>query len=97
MKCINCSENISLIQALEASPFSWPEMQTIFYECCKCKTGNHLRFSNGLVEHIKIVSAPGPNWDVISEMSVPSIEIRIDPEYFHIWYESKHYDFCSRK
>ena len=82
---------------LQHSQFSWPQMQTIWYQCCACEQGNHIRFSNGLVEQIKIISAPGPDWEVINSLLEPNIAIRIDPDYLHIWHKLKHYEFKARQ
>lgn len=96
MKCIHCQNDIEIQRAVETSPFSWPLMQTIWHECLNCKQGNHIRFENGKIKTIKLLGSPGHEYDTIEERIEPSIEIRIDPEYLHIWFHGRHYEVKER-
>ena len=96
MECVSCQENIQIIVALENSLFSWPEMQTIWYKCTNCKQGNHIYFSDGEIGQIRMLGAPGPNWETINKERAPTINIRKDPKYLHIWYQGKHYEVKAR-
>jgi hypothetical protein len=95
--CKKCGDQIDISFALESSPFSWPELQTIWYVCKKCKEGNHIRFISGEIQLIEIISAPGPDWKTIQSQSDPSVSIRIDPGYLHVWLKNKHYEVIARE
>jgi hypothetical protein len=84
IRCKKCKEQISIINALESSPFSWPQLQSIWYICEKCGEGNHIRFEPGEIQLIEIIEAPGPDWKIIQSQSEPSIFLRIDPKYLHV-------------
>jgi hypothetical protein len=96
MNCIYCQSQIELETALENSPFSWPEMSTIWHECRKCGHGNHIRFESGRYSQIKMLGAPGPDWDSLNDFPEVSISIRQDPEYLHVWFKGKHYEIRAR-
>lgn len=96
MKCVYCQKDFDILNAIESSPFSWPHRNSIWYECLQCGQGSHLRFSEGKVQVIKPQGSPGYEYDVLSEISEPSIKIRVDPGYLHIWYLGKHYEVAER-
>ena len=96
MNCFACNQEITIEEALLNSPFSWPEMETIWYECSKCRGGNHIRFTNDGYGQIKMLGAPGPNWEQVSNFSEPSIKFRADPGFLHIWFNGKHYEIGAR-
>jgi hypothetical protein len=96
MKCNHCGKGIEIQHAIEASPFSWPQRKTIWYVCPQCEQGNHIRFDAGIAQLIMLQGSPGYEYDVVSTVSDPTIEIRIDPEFLHIWYLGKHYEIKER-
>ena len=94
--CKNCKTHINIVDALEDSPFSWPELQAVWHVCDKCETGNHLRFIAGEIQLIEMVGAPGPDWDILQRQTEPSTSIRVDPGYLHIWLNGKHFEVAIR-
>ncbi|MEH6544452.1 MAG: hypothetical protein V7721_10960 [Porticoccaceae bacterium] len=96
MKCKHCSKEFEIQQAIEASLFSWPQMKTIWYVCPQCEEGNHIRFDKGSVQLVQPQGSPGYEYDVISTIMEPTIEIRIDPKFLHIWYMGKHHEIRER-
>ncbi|MEZ5528430.1 MAG: hypothetical protein R3E57_00570 [Porticoccaceae bacterium] len=97
MKCIECKQDIKIEEALLNSPFSWPEMETIWHKCSKCGAGNHIRFTDGGYGQIKILGAPGPDWEQVSSFSESSISLRKDPGYLHVWLKGKHHEIKARE
>ena len=95
--CKKCQSEINIVDALETSPFSWSQFQAIWHVCKKCKTGNHIRFISGAIQLIEIIGAPGPDWKIIQTEQEPSVSLRIDPGYLHIWLNEKHYEVETRK
>ncbi len=85
MKCRQCQTDVDLATAVDASPFSWPNMQTIWHVCPVCKVTAHLRFIPDGVQRIEIVGAPGPTWDVLETYRRPGIVVRSEPDYLHVW------------
>ena len=94
--CKKCEQEIDLRSALLASPFSWPQLQTIWHVCKNCNTGNHLRFVSGGVQLIDIIGAPGPEWEILQAEIAPDIDIRVDPSWLHIWLGKTHYEIPAR-
>lgn len=97
MNCIECNQEIKIEEALLNSPFSWPEMATIWHKCSKCGVGNHIRFTNGGYGQIRILGAPGPNWQQVNNFVGSSITLRQDPGFLHIWLNGKHYEIEARQ
>ena len=97
MKCIHCDNEIKIRHAIETSLFSWPKRKTIWYVCPQCEQGNHIRFDIGLAQLIKLQGAPGYEQEVVSSVNESTIEIRVDPEYLHIWYMGSHYEIKERE
>jgi hypothetical protein len=96
MKCNHCSKDIEIQHAIEASPFSWPQRKTIWHVCPQCEQGNHIRFDTGIAQLIKLQGSPGYEYDVVSTVNDSTIEIRIDPEFLHIWYMGKYHEIKER-
>jgi hypothetical protein len=96
MKCVHCDKEFDIQLAIETSFFSWPQRNTIWHVCQNCKQGNHIRFGKGEVQLVKPQGSPGYEYDVISTISEPTIETRVDPEFLHIWYLGKHYEIKER-
>jgi hypothetical protein len=96
MNCINCKASFNLEFALSNSVFSWPEMQTIWYVCPDCNKGNHIRFNSKKVELIKSVTNNGTSWETVHDYFEPTIDVRIDSKYLHVWYNGKHFEIESR-
>ncbi|MFK8068337.1 MAG: hypothetical protein AB8D52_08830 [Gammaproteobacteria bacterium] len=96
MKCNHCGKDFKVQHAIEGSVFSWPQRQTIWRVCLQCEQGNHIRFDNGLVQLITLQGSPGYEYDVISTINEPTISVRIDPSFLHIWFLGKHYEIKAR-
>lgn len=97
MKCLYCEHDINILEVLQNSPFSWPEMATIWYECKKCGKGNHINFKEGNYGQIKFLGAPGPHWEQMASFYNASINIRQDPAFLHVWVDGVHYEVPARK
>jgi hypothetical protein len=95
--CKKCNSEINIVDALENSPFSWPQLQAIWHVCRKCEAGNHVRFIPGAIQLIEIVGAPGPDWKILQTQPEPSVSLRIDPGFLHVWLDGKHYEVETRK
>jgi hypothetical protein len=89
-------KEFALPYVIEASSFSWPQRKTIWYVCPQCEKGNHIRFDKGSVQVVRPQGSPGYEYDVISTTTVPTIEIRVDQSFLHIWYMGKHYEVKER-
>ena len=97
IQCKKCGIQIEVQNALEDSPFSWPQLQTIWHVCSNCEEGNHIRFVPGELQLIEIVGAPGPDWQIIERHPDPSVSLRIDTGCLHVWYKGKHYEVKVRE
>jgi hypothetical protein len=85
LHCKNCNVEIDLKQALDHSPFSWPNLQAIWHPCPRCGTGNHIRFETDSIGIIEIIGAPGPTWEYLNRERRKGIQISSEPQYFHVW------------
>lgn len=97
MKCLHCQEEFGLGEALAKSLFSWPEMATIWFECGSCGKGNHIRFQKGGYGQIRMLGAPGPEWEQIVFFPCSSVHVRQDPSFLHVWVGEKHYEVAARE
>ncbi|MBA3581302.1 MAG: hypothetical protein H0W44_02495 [Gammaproteobacteria bacterium] len=78
------------------SPFSWPEISTIYYLCKKCQKGNHIRFEARAYGQIKMVGGMDGGWEQINKYTEASLDIREDPGFLHVWLKTKHYEIKAR-
>ncbi len=76
--------------------FSWPEMHTFWVSCPSCGAGMHLLASEGSLTQIKIISAPGPEWEEICAQPLQGLTVRADPGFLHVWAFGNHYEFPVR-
>lgn len=97
IKCKHCESEFDIEHAIEASLFSWPKSKMIWYVCKHCEQGNNILFDKGSAHIVELQGSPGHEYNIISSKNEPTIEIRIDPEYLHIWYMGKHYEIKERK
>lgn len=77
--CKNCGEKIDALTALENARYSWPQLQTIWYACVRCCTGNHIRFLEDTIQRIEISGAPGPEWEIVQTERCPGIGVEVKP------------------
>lgn len=96
MKCIYCETQFDFEESLAASPFSWPEMSAFWYECPACGKGNHINVREGGYALIRILGAPGPDWEQLAFFPCASIRVRQDPGFLHVWLGEKHYEVPAR-
>ncbi len=96
LHCKKCTKEINITDILHEAKYSWPQLQTIWFECNTCNSGNHIRIQNGLIQIIEILSAPGVEWEIIESKYLHGISFRIDPELLHIWYQNEHFEFKSK-
>lgn len=96
MNCNQCHKEFALMDVLEKSHFAWSESAMVWYPCSECGAGNHIRFYTRGYGQIKMLSPQGVDWEVVNEFIEPSISIRQDPSYLHIWFNNRHYEFETR-
>ncbi len=94
--CLSCGVDIEGKRLLELGQFSWPEMQTFGAACSTCDSGLHIQAREGRLVQLKIVSAPGPDWDEVSAESIQGLTVRADPGFLHILAYGNHYEFGAR-
>jgi hypothetical protein len=46
---------------------------------------------NGL-SRIRILGAPGPDWDVVATWTVPGLSFRSDPGFLHVWLQQQRFE-----
>jgi len=97
MKCKYCESKFDIGTVIESSLFSWPQRKMTWYVCKQCMQGNHVLFDEGMVQIVEFQGSPGYEYKIISSTNKPTIKIRIDPEFLHIWYMSMHYEIKERK
>ena len=81
--CKNCGETIDALTALENAPYSWPELQSIWYPCVRCSAGNHIRFLEHTLQRIEIMGAPGPDWEIVQRER--RLGIGVDVKHGELW------------
>ena len=96
MNCVNCSNSFSLVTSLEKAKFSWPRLRTFWYSCIDCAGGNHIRISQGRYNQIKIIGAPGPEWEEINIFSENDLTYRQDEEFLHVWLNDNYYEIKAK-
>lgn len=96
MKCKYCDSKIDIQTSLDKAEFSWPLRQMVWSVCSSCGKGNHVHFENGLAQVICPQESPGYEYDVISSTEEPTIKVRVDPSFLHIWFQGKHNEVKER-
>lgn len=94
--CTNCSNAVSVLEALAHGKFAWPEMFAFWLVCPQCGVGFHLGVEDGHVSRIRFLGAPGPDWEVIDTTIVPGLTVRADPGFLHVWLSGVHFEFPAR-
>ncbi|WP_413663474.1 hypothetical protein ACG1BZ_20725 [Microbulbifer sp. CNSA002] len=96
MKCKHCESEIELQSAIDSAEFSWPLRQTVWCLCSRCGNGNHVRFERGIAQVVSLSGSPGYEYEVLSSTNEPTIEVRADQEYLHVWLQGKHHEVQAR-
>jgi len=96
MNCVNCNSDFSLHSSLEAAKFSWPNLRAFWDECSDCKSGNHIRISDGRYQQIEIISAPGLEWKAVNTFQEKNLSYKKDESYLQVWFNDKHYEIKAR-
>ncbi len=96
VRCGNCGESVDVLTALEKSPYSWPNLQAIWYRCVNCGGGNHIRFLRDTVQRIEITGAPGPTWEVIENERYAGVEVKAELEQLVIWVDGRQFVIPAR-
>ena len=96
MNCVNCGKDFSLSSSLENAKFSWPKLRAFWHECAYCKSGNHIRISQGRYQQIEIVGAPGPEWESINMFQESGLTYRQDESFLHVWLNNTHYEIAAK-
>ena len=97
LSCKQCGKEICLSYAIENSPYAWINLSAIWYECSNCKTGNHIKIMKDRAEIFEVLSAPGPEIEILQTAKFNGLDLRKDPKYLQVWYEKKHREIPSRK
>jgi len=97
LECKECQEVINLEDAVQAAPYSWPRMQTFWYQCPGCGTGNHIRVTKSLASIIEITGAPGPTWETVENCPTEGLDMSEDPDFLQVWIGSNHRAIPARK
>jgi hypothetical protein len=93
LACPTCSDPVSADLALEHGTVSWPELGAFWYTCPKCQRGAHIQARDNELSLIRILGAPGPDWEVVATIPAPGLTVRADPGYLHIWSNRNHFEF----
>ena len=97
LPCPKCSKEFTAGEILEASTISWPELCWIYFKCTVCGEFTHIRITNGRMDTVNFLGAPGPDWEINSSMEIKDFRIRMDPGFAHAWLDGKHYEYEARK
>jgi hypothetical protein len=95
-QCPTCRAEVSLADALERGEFSWPEMATFWVGCESCEMGMHFMAREGALVQIRIVAAPGPEWEEVTVQPAAGLTFRADPSFLHVWALGRHYEYGAR-
>ena len=95
--CRHCRSEIALGDALDAAPYSWPNLQAFWYVCPACQKPSHIRIEDGRAAVIEITGAPGPTWEYVESVRIAVLSFRSDPEVLHVWLDGHHYGIEARK
>lgn len=52
---------------------------------------------DGYLTQIKIISAPGPDWEEISTQNINGLTVRADPSFLHVWAFGNYFEFPARE
>jgi hypothetical protein len=94
--CLSCNADLSAEEALARGEFSWPEMCTFWLRCPSCEAGLHILAEDGCLTQIKLVSAPGPDWQDVFKQPIQKLTLRADPSFLHIWAFGRHYEYSAK-
>ena len=58
---------------------SWPELNWAYFKCSTCEQSTHILLKKDKVATVNFIGAPGPDWEINESVSVPNLEVRVDP------------------
>ena len=96
MDCPHCQKPLPVQDVLRHGTFSWPELSAFWFVCPHCNQGSHFRATDNELSRIRILAAPGPDWETIDTLSVADLTIRADPGFLHVWFNQAHFEFPAR-
>ena len=94
--CPHCRDELTASQALERGTFSWPEMSMFWLICSSCGIGSHIRAIDDKLVQIRVVGAPGPEWEEVRAVDAPGLSVRPDPGFLHVWFQGTHHEYPVR-
>jgi hypothetical protein len=94
--CQNCCSELSEHDVLGHASFSWPEMNAFWFVCPDCGVGSHMRVEQNELSRIRMLGAPGPDWEVVKTWRVPGLSFRVDPGFLHIWLGQQRFELPAR-
>jgi len=97
LPCPGCDSKFRVSEILEHSTISWPDLNWIYFQCPNCEKHTHIQVKKEKMATVNFIGAPGPDWELIKSINVPSLEARMDPGFAHVWLEEKHYEFKARE
>ena len=96
LSCPKCSARYSIEEILSGCGVSWPELNWAYFKCSTCKQSTHILLKKDKVATVNFIGAPGPDWKINESVSVPNLEVRVDPGFLHVWYKSQHYEYQAK-
>ncbi len=96
MHCPKCQLALDIETILENSTESVVEASWIHFSCPNCYQVTPIELTSDRISSIKILGAPGPDWEYLEHADCPGLTIRLDPGFLHCWYGSEHYEFPNR-
>ena len=97
LQCPKCNSEFSTKKIIECSSIAWPELNWIYFTCPNCEKNTHILVEDGRICTVDFLGAPGPDWEINTEIIEEGITTRMDPGFAHVWFEGVHYEFEAKK
>ena len=96
LDCPRCKKPLTVQEVLRHGTFSWSELSAFWFVCPHCDGGSHFRATDYELSRIRILGAPGPDWEIIDTLPVAGLTVRADPGFLHVWFNQTHFEFPAR-
>ena len=94
--CPNCESSFPPVTVLQHCDLSWPNQNWLYFACPTCNERSHVEVRDNRMATVRILGAPGPNWERIQSWGVPNLTTLADPAFLHCWLDDTHYEFPAR-
>ena len=94
--CPHCQSAFPAAMILRHCDCSWPNQNWLYFSCPACNERSHVEVRDNRMATVRILGAPGPNWERIQSWGVPNLLTRSDPAFLHCWLDDIHYEFPAR-